>query len=201
MKIGEARKIYSAQIHEYQNQKLDLAKRKKALENKMNAIPNGRELYAEEAATLELSYHAISDKYEEYRKYMEKIMEAYNGRLNAESAKQQGEAIEKAGEDMVKVLEVARRIAKGASVPPSDEQKLMEFSMELYLAAKNLAMMNAMKEKEEYDSLWDDEEETGEPADPLEVAEDGEISSSGAPEIVSAKDTIAAAVSVSVGTV
>ena len=34
MKIGEARKIYSAQLHEFQQQKLSLAKQKKELERK-----------------------------------------------------------------------------------------------------------------------------------------------------------------------
>ena len=35
MKIGEARKIYSAQLKEFQEQKLSLAKQKKELERKM----------------------------------------------------------------------------------------------------------------------------------------------------------------------
>ncbi len=54
-------------------------------------------------------------------------------------------------------MEVARRIMKGAKVPASDEKKLMEYSMELYMAAKNMAVLNENKKKEEYDSLWDDE--------------------------------------------
>ena len=33
----------------------------------------------------------------------------------------------------------------------------MEYSMELYMAAKNMAVLNENKKKEEYDSLWDDE--------------------------------------------
>ena len=63
-------------------------------------------------------------------------------------------AMEEYSEDMIKIMEVARRIMKGAKVPASDEKKLMEYSMELYMAAKNMAVLNENKKKEEYDSLW-----------------------------------------------
>ncbi len=33
----------------------------------------------------------------------------------------------------------------------------MEYSMELYMAAKNMAVLNEKIKKKEYDSLWDDE--------------------------------------------
>ena len=65
--------------------------------------------------------------------------------------------MEEYSEDMIKIMEVARRIMKGAKVPASDGEKLMEYSMELYMAAKNMAVLNENKKKEEYDSLWDDE--------------------------------------------
>ncbi len=53
----------------------------------------------------------------------------------------------------------------------------MDYSMELYMAAKNLAMLNKMnkKKKEEYDSLWGDEEEKKE-YDPEGKAENAETS-------------------------
>lgn len=56
-------------------------------------------------------------------------------------------------------------------------KKVMEYSMELYLAAKNLAMLNKMnrKKKEKYDSLWDDEKEKQE-YDPEGKAENAETS-------------------------
>ena len=38
-------------------------------------------------------------------------------------------------------MEVARRIMKGGIVPPTDEKKLMEYSMELYQAAKNIGAL------------------------------------------------------------
>lgn len=195
MKIGEARQIYSAQIKEFQQQKIALAKQKKDLEHKMSILPDGKEQYANEAATLELSYNAVSEKYEEYRNFMEKIMEQHTLLFNAEATKQQGEAMEDAAQDLIKIMEVARRIGRGDIVPASDEQKLMEYSMELYMSAKNMAMLSELrdKDKEKHDSLWDDEEDKPNNPDPMDVANDGELHGS-APDIVSAEEVVASAV-------
>ncbi|MBD5499619.1 MAG: hypothetical protein HDR10_00200 [Lachnospiraceae bacterium] len=192
MKIGEARQIYSNQLHQYQKQKLALAAQKKDVEKKMNRVPNGQELYADEAATLELSYQAVSEKYDEYHNFMEKLMEAHTALFNAEATKQQGEAMAEYAEDIVKLMEVARRISNGDIVPASDEKKLMEYDMELYMAAKNMAILSE-REKEEHDSLWKDEEE-GEPnPDPNDVANNGEVNFD-APSIEAPQEVIAAAV-------
>jgi hypothetical protein len=72
-------------------------------------------------------------------------------------------------------MEIARRISKGDKVPASDEQKLMEFNMEIYQMAKNMAVMNANKKHKEWDSLWDDEEDDKENPDPQEVADNTEM--------------------------
>lgn len=197
MKIGEARQIYSAQLHEYQKQKLSLAAQKKDMEKKMNRVPNGQELYADEAATLELSYQAVSEKYDEYHNFMEKLMEAHTALFNAEASKQQGEAMAEYAEDVVKLMEIARRIGDGAKVPASDEKKLMEYDMELYMAAKNMAIINEQKEKKEYDSLWKDEDEDEVNPDPDEVANNGEVPFD-APEVAAPQDVIAAATTGSV---
>ena len=192
MKIGEARQIYSNQLHQYQKQKLALAAQKKDVEKKMNRVPNGQELYADEAATLELSYQAVSEKYDEYHNFMEKLMEAHTALFNAEATKQQGEAMAEYAEDIVKLMEVARRISNGDIVPASDEKKLMEYDMELYMAAKNMAILSE-REKEEHDSLWKDKEE-GEPnPDPNDVANNGEVNFD-APSIEAPQEVIAAAV-------
>ena len=74
MKIGEARKTYSAPLREFWEEKKSLAKQKKALDEKIKATPNGKEAFAKEAVTLDLSYRAVSEKYEEYSKTMEQIM-------------------------------------------------------------------------------------------------------------------------------
>ena len=85
-------------------------------------------------------------------------------------------------------MAVARRLMKGAIVPATDERKLMEYSMELYQAAKNMGAMAKQKEKEEYDSLWGEEEEK-EYEDPTEVADNTEAFADG-PAIVDVADTV-----------
>lgn len=195
MKIGEARQIYSAQIKEFHQQKISLAKQKKDLEHKMSILPDGKEQYANEAAILELSYNAVSEKYDEYHNFMEQLMEQHSLLFNAEATKQQGEAMKEYAIDQVKLMEVARRIGRGDIVPASDEQKLMEYSMELYMSAKNMAMLSELqdKDKEKHDSLWDDDEEKPDNPDPMDVANNGSLQGE-APEIVSAEEVVASAV-------
>lgn len=75
--------------------------------------------------------------------------------------KEQNESSKKAAKsakDTAKILEIARRIASGAKVPKTDEQKLMEYNFQLYLSAKETAMLNQEKEKKEYDKLFKDED-------------------------------------------
>ena len=68
----------------------------------------------------------------------------------------------------------------------------MEYDMELYMAAKNMAILSE-REKEEHDSLWKDEGE-GEPnPDPNDVANNGEVNFD-APSIEAPQEVIAAAV-------
>lgn len=62
-------------------------------------------------------------------------------------------------DDMAKIMEIARRIADGDTVPQSDEKKLMEYSADLYQVAKASAMANRDKEHNKYDALFDDEED------------------------------------------
>jgi len=190
MKIGEAKVIYRNQISAYQEQKNILAKQKQTLEEKMKYDPRAKELFAEEAATLELTINALDKKQTEYQDYMSKLNAQWAGQVNALVAKQQGEAMEEYNQDLMKVMEVARRLMKGAIVPPTDEKKLMEYSMELYQAAKNIGSMVRQREKEEYDSLWKDEEEKTAPEDPTEVADNKEAFSSG-PAIIDVADTMA----------
>lgn len=192
MKIDEARKLYSSQIKSYHDQQKVLFQQKKELEHKINVTPNGKTVYANEAAVLELTMKAVDEKQTEYKDYMEKLMEQWSATANMVSAEQQGDAMEEYAEDLGKIMEVARRIMKGDIVPGSDEKKLMEHSMELYQAAKNIGAMVRQKERQEHDSLWEDEEKT-EYEDPMEVANNTEAFAEG-PEIVEVSDTMAAAV-------
>ena len=192
MKIDEARKLYSSQIKSYHEQQMVLAKQKKELEHKINMTPNGKSVYANEAAVLELSIKAVDEKQTEYKDYMEKLLEQWSATANMVSAEQQGEAMQEYAEDLGKIMEVARRIMKGDIVPGSDEKKLMEHSMEMYQAAKNIGAMVRQKEREEHDSLWKDEEKK-EYEDPMEVANNTEAFAEG-PEVVEVADTMASAV-------
>lgn len=192
MKIEEARRLYNTQIREYREQQVVLSKQKQKLEQKINTTPDGKNIYANEAAVLELTIQAVDEKQDEYKDYMDKLLAQWSGIANMVSAKQQGEAMEEYAVDMAKIMEVARRIMKGAIVPGDDEKKLMEYSMELYQAAKNIGAM-AKEKKEKYDSLWDDDEEPTEYEDPMEVADNTEAYAKG-PAVVDVADTMAAAV-------
>lgn len=189
MIISEARQLYRTQIQSYQEQQLTLSKRKKELEEKIKATDDGKTLYANEAATLELSLEAVTAKKDEYMKYMSDLNEQWAAVSNMVSSEQQADAMEEYTEDMGKIMEVARRLMKGDIVPPGDEKKLMEYSMELYQAAKNIGSLMKQKERKEHDSLWEDEEEKNY-EDPTEVADNTEAVG-GAPEIVDVADTLA----------
>ena len=188
MKIEEARQIYSGQIKSYREQHAALLQQKQELEQKMRITPDGKNVFANEAAVLELSIQAVDEKQQEYRDYMAKVSEQWAAMANMVSAEQQGDAMEEYVEDLGKIMEVARRLMKGGIVPPEDEKKLMEYSMELYQSAKNIGAM--AKEREEYDSLWEEEEEKKEYEDPAEVADNTEVFAEGL-EVVDVADTLA----------
>ena len=192
MKISEARQLYSTQIKAYNDQQVVLSKQKKALEEKMNTVSDGKNLFAEEAATLELTLNAVIEKKNEYQDYMSELNQQWMAISQMVSSKQQQDASKEYVEDLGKIMEVARRLMKGDIVPPNDEKKLMEYSMEMYQAAKNMGALAKQKEREEHESLWDDEEEKKEYDDPMEVADNAETIG-GAPQIVDVADTMASA--------
>lgn len=190
MKIGEAQQTYRNQVKEYQEQKAAISKRLKNIRNQMKVSTDRQEQYQSEAATLELTLNALDEKQQEYYDYLEQLADQYCAYWNATVAEQQADAAEEYAIDMGKIMEVARRIMKGAIVPAADEKKLMEFSFEMYQTAKNIGAMVQQQKKEKYDSLWGEEEEK-EYDDPGEVAENAEAAA-GAPEIVEVAETIAA---------
>ena len=193
MKIGEAQQIYREQIKAYQEQKSALSKQLKTVQSRMETTQNSadKELFGKDAAILELSIKELDDKQKEYQDYLSELTEQYCAYWNATVAEQQADAYKEYGEEMGKIMEVARRIMKGATVPQSDEKKLMDFSYELYQAAKTMGeMVKRQKEKdEEYDTLWGKKEKK-EYDDPREVAENATAASEG-PELVSPEDTLA----------
>lgn len=176
MRLIEAQQAYRVQRQELIDQRKELLNRQKTLERKMNATVNGKELFAEEAATLELSINANKEKFEENLEVLDRLAEQECAVWNAEVCRQQSDAMSDYAIDLAKIMEVARRISRGGRVPAADEQKLMDYSMELYMSAKNMAMMAELeKKREKYDSLWDDEDEGQTEYDPQGRAENSEI--------------------------
>lgn len=187
MQIKEARGIYQSQIKSYSKTALELRQKQKELEKKIKETPNGKVVYENEAVSLELSLNAVEKKQNEYRDYMEKVMDK---RTNVEmlvSTEQQTDSMKEAAEEQMKILEVARRLMKGAKVPQADEMKLMKFDSGLYQMAKSIGAMAQKEKQEKYDSLWDEEEDK-ETQDPNEVADSAEAPV-GAPDTVSAEMT------------
>lgn len=195
MKIGEATARYRVPVQSYFTELCKLGKQKEALQSKIDNTPDGASVFGEEAATLELKYNAVDEKYQEYKDYMAKIQEQWATQFNLKAGENNADAMSEYGKEMGKLITVARRIMHGDIVPPTDEKKLMEFDWKLYTAAKNIGNMVKNEKRKEYESLWDDEEQKSY-EDPDEFANSQELQGSeNAPEIVSVESTIEAAVS------
>ena len=188
MKIKEARQAYTAQLDILRNRQRELLKKReendaKLKDSGMSTTVSGdggvvvdlSEEYRKRAQELQEKIDKVKAQIDEHIELRDQVIEMEVGIANAEVAKQQGEAMQEYGEEMAKCLEIARRIANGDRVPAQDEKKLMDFNMEVYMAAKNMAAMNMDKKHKDYDSLWGDEEEKGENPDPMEMAADTEI--------------------------
>lgn len=156
MKINDARCAYTSEMNSLWNERRELVQ--KLREEEALGMDGGR--YDRVELTRELER---VDR--EYKRAKDKAQDAADRQAewemlqhNLEASKQQGEAMAEAMSDMMKCLETARRIAEGAKVPPEDEKKLMEFSHELYMAAKNMAFLRRRAERKEYDTLWEEED-------------------------------------------
>ena len=189
MNVGDARRLYSGQLKQYNRKQFELAVKKNELQEKIDKTPDGKTIYEDEAVRLELSYEAVHDKYKEYKEYMDRLMQRWNSKYNHEITKQQTEAAKEEGDEMRKVMIVARRIMHGDQVPAGDERKLMEFDSHLYQMAKNIGALAKSKERKKYKSLWEEEEDK-EKVDPMEAADSQELVESG-PQIVSVEETLA----------
>ena len=175
MKVGEALAAYRTERKMIVQERRELYKRSEYLEKRMNAAEGGRERNADEAATLELSIDNLNARFEENLKVLDQLTEQEAAVWNAEVSRQQADVMEDYAVEMGKILEVAHRIAKGAIVPASDEKKLLDYSFEMYQAAKSMgAMAQMQKKREKYDSLWDDEEEKEQEYDPAGKAYNAE---------------------------
>ena len=117
----------------------------------VNRVIENGSIAVDGGVTLTLSEEAM-EKLKETAKNADKsneaAAEAHFMEFNAAVAEQQGEAMGKAAEDESKMLEIARRIAKGGIVPAKDEKALAEYNIDLYQMSKQAGAM--AKEHEKY---------------------------------------------------
>lgn len=180
MKIQDAQKAYSAQLNALREKKQALTKLLKDNEND----PGGVQDFDRVEISRELAI--VNAQYEETMGVREDIIATRVAIHNAEVAKQQSEVLAEAGDEMAKIMEIYRRIASGGRVPHRDEQRLMEFSKELYMAAKAAAMLK-QGESEKYDSLFDDEKPSeGETKSASEIAGETDIAVPAPEQVASA---------------
>lgn len=183
MKIGEAQKAYRQQLSLLRGQKSDFVKqreenRKKMEEARKKSMEQGvtfelSEAYLQREKELQEKIDELSGQIKNNEKTLDDLIEEEVGIFNSVVAEQQGDAMQKYAEEMAKCLEIARRLSRGDRVPAQDEKKLMDFNMEIYQMAKEMAAMNMDKKHKEWDSLWGDEEEK-EYEDPFEASQNAE---------------------------
>ena len=58
-----------------------------------------------------------------------------------------------------KIMEIARRIARGDHVPASDEKKVLEYNKDLYQAVKAAALISNKKNPKKYKALFDEDDD------------------------------------------
>lgn len=166
MKLGEAQQVTRERINYLFQRKRELTK---ILEGEQSAGANFDRVEISKALSV------VEEEYEQTMGLAEKLSLLDANIQNAEISRQQSEAIAEAAEEFMKILEVFRRIAKGDRVPPADEQKLMDYNPEMYMAAKNMALMNQNCEEKKHKSLWEEAPEEEEPIDPAELAANTEV--------------------------
>lgn len=164
MKIREAKQLYTAH-------RSDLWKKREAVNKVLKeSLPSS---FDRVELSKELS--AIDAQYDAVDKALAGITAIETKVFGDECNRQQAEVQAKMAEDLGKIMEVYRRVASGAKVPAKDLQKLMDYDMKLYVAARQAAMLAEQNDKE-YDSLWEDEKEPARQKTREEVAEETEIS-------------------------
>lgn len=167
MKIRDAKQAYAAHRHELWQKREALAKVLKEQEQHPLTSAFDRVELSRELSLLDAQYDAVD-------KALTGITATESKIFGEECNRRQADTMAKAAEDMVKIMEVYRRIASGAKVPSKDEKKLMDYDFKLYMAAKQAALL-AQRNEEEYDSLWEDEENAAEQKTAEDAAGDAEI--------------------------
>lgn len=198
MKIGEAQKAYRQQLSLLRGQKRDYVNQQKEHREKLEEARKKSEAqgvtfelseaYLEREKELQEKIDELSGQIKDNEKTLDDLIEQEVGIFNSIVAKQQGDAWKEYGEEMAKCLEIARRISRGDRVPAQDEKKLMDFNMDIYKMAKEIAAMNMEGKHKEWESLWGEEEEK-EYEDPFEASQNAETNV-GMPEGLEAAETV-----------
>lgn len=171
MKIGEASRVYSAQLNKLYSQKKELTAQKKAYEK------GEIKMTEEQANSLLKSLDRIEIKCEKASDFMANFGTYKSLLQNAEASKQQNDYMAEKAEEDAKCMEIMRRIAHGDKVPAYDEQKLLSYNAEMYQMAKNMALLAEKEKQREHDSLWDeDDEKPANEMSPDEIVDNTECS-------------------------
>ena len=169
MKIRDAKQTYAAHRHEIWEKREAVAKVLKEQEqHPLTSSAFDRVELSKELSLLDAQYDAVD-------KALAGITAMETRVFGDECSRRQAETQAKMAEEQGKIMEVYRRVASGAKVPAKDLQKLMDYDMKLYMAARQAALLAQQNEKE-YDSLWEDEEKPREQKTCEEVAAETEIS-------------------------
>ena len=169
MKLGQVRQITSQRLDVLYQQKRELSEILKG------GASSGEGSGCFDRVEISKALTAVEEEYRQTQSVSEALSAMDANIQNAEISRQQAEAVAEAAEELMKILEVFRRISKGDRVPAADEQKLLEYSSEMYMAAKNMALMAQNAEGKEHKSLWEDEAPEEEPVDPAELAANTEV--------------------------
>lgn len=169
MKIRDAKQAYAAHRHEIWEKREAVDKVLKEQErHPLTSSAFDRLELSKELSLLDAQYDAVD-------KALMGITAMETKVFGDECNRHQAETQAKMAEEQGKIMEVYRRVASGAKVPAKDLQKLMDYDIKLYIAARQSAMLARQNEKE-YDSLWEDEEKPREQKTCEEVAAETEIS-------------------------
>lgn len=169
MKIRDAKQTYAAHRHEIWEKREAVAKVLKEQEqHPLTSSAFDRVELSKELSLLDAQYDAVD-------KALAGITAMETRVFGDECNRHQAETQAKMAEEQGKIMEVYRRVASGAKVPAKDLQKLMDYDMKLYMAARQAALLAQQNEKA-YDSLWEDEEKPREQKTCEEVAAETEIS-------------------------
>lgn len=155
MKINEMKSSYSAQVQSLWAKKQSLTRALKEQEKDGSVSSFDRVELSKELKKVDAEYKAA-------QKGMESVMMMETAIQNGEASRRQAKAMEKAAKMMSKMMEIYRRIASGGRVPPEDENALMSYSKELYMAAKAAALLQKDKEHKKYETLLDEEDKSDE---------------------------------------